>query len=336
MADHMPRSLLPLHRHCDFKTSDPAVVRHHLRTSYDRNIRKVRPLTGSRYFSVSNVFQFGPAGHGSILGSYATTGHEVDGGPQQDFRVLIARTQPLRVRVGRTVREIASAPAIGLCPASEYVIETRGRNLMLRVQGFRIEAVLSPLESDADMEEVRDSHFMDSSVKGLDHLHDFICHIVHYIDQEASGIIDLPAFKAAHDELLVLRAAQVLANAAAPDGRIKTVHNKPLLGRSIEFIQARAGGPVGLVELATYCGASLRTLQILFRRELQCTITQYILKTRLERAHNLLKAAPPGTSITGVALQCGFNHMSQFAQSYRGAFGELPSSTLRRSRWERG
>jgi AraC-like DNA-binding protein len=242
----------------------------------------------------------------------------------------------LRIGVGRNLREIARAPAIGLCPASEYTIECSGHNLMLRVQASRIQAVLALIDPDADMTKIRNKFFLDPSVKGLDILQELICHTVRCIDQEVDGIIDLPAFKAAHDELLVLRAAQVLANAAAPPyDRVATIYNKPLLRRGVEFIKAHADGPIGLADLAHHCGASLRTLQILFRSELHCTITQYTLRIRLERAYNMLKTAPPRTSITGVALQCGFNHLSQFAQSYRGAFGELPSSTLQRSRWER-
>lgn len=333
----MPTSrepLLPLRRYLDFKSSDPAVVLHRLLQISNENITAVRPLKGSHYLSSSNVFRFGEPGHGSILTSYTTTGDEVDGGPQQDFRVVIARTRPLSIRVGGNFREVAAVPAIGLYPASEYMIASSGHNLMLRVQASRIEAVLGLLDPDADMTKVRNRHFMDPSVNGLDILQELITHTLRCIDQEVDGIIDLPAFKAAYDELLVLRAAQVLANAAAPDDRGTAIYDKPLLRRSVEFIDTHAHGPIGLTDLARHCGASLRTLQILFRRELHCTITQYILRTRLERAHSILKTAPPGTSITGVALQCGFNHLSQFAQSYRGAFGELPSSTLRRSRWE--
>jgi AraC-like DNA-binding protein len=225
-------------------------------------------------------------------------------------------------------------PAIGLCPASEYTIESSGHNLMLRVHVSRIEAVLRLLDPDADMTKIRDRHFMDPSIKGLDLLLDLVLHTMRCIDQEVDGIIDLPAFKAAYDELLVLRAAQILANAAASDDRGAGASEKPLLRRSIEYINTRANGPISLTDLAHHCGASLRTLQILFRRELECTITQYILRTRLERAHSILKMASSGTSITAVALQCGFNHLSQFAQSYRSAFGELPSTTLRRGRWE--
>lgn len=333
----MPNSidpLLPLRRYLDFKSGDPAVVLHRLLQISDQNMSALRPLKGERFFSASNVFRFGEPGHGSILTSYTTTGHQVDGGPQKDFRVLIARTRPLRINVGRNLRELAPMPAIGLCPASEYTIESSGHNLMLRVHVSRIEAVLGHLDPDADMTKIRDRHFMDPAIKGLDLLLDLVLHTMRCIDQETDGIIDLPAFKAAYDELLVLRAAQVLANAAASDDRTSTANEKPLLRRSIEFINARANGPIGLTDLAHHCGASLRTLQILFRRELECTITQYILRTRLERAHSILKMATPGTSITAVALQCGFNHLSQFAQSYRSAFGELPSTTLRRGRWE--
>jgi AraC family ethanolamine operon transcriptional activator len=37
-------------------------------------------------------------------------------------------------------------------------------------------------------------------------------------------------------------------------------------------------------------------------------------------------------TVTRVALDWGFEHLSQFARDYRGVYGETPSATLRRTR----
>jgi AraC-like DNA-binding protein len=44
----------------------------------------------------------------------------------------------------------------------------------------------------------------------------------------------------------------------------------------------------------------------------------------------MLQATIQGTSVTQVALRCGFQNTGHFAREFRPAFGELPSETLRR------
>ena len=51
---------------------------------------------------------------------------------------------------------------------------------------------------------------------------------------------------------------------------------------------------------------------------------------RLEAARgSLLAARREGGTVTEIAMQYGFFHLSQFAQDYRKSFGERPSETLR-------
>ncbi len=50
---------------------------------------------------------------------------------------------------------------------------------------------------------------------------------------------------------------------------------------------------------------------------------------RLEAARGSLMAARrEGGTVTEIAMQYGFFHLSQFAQDYRKSFGERPSETL--------
>ena len=56
-------------------------------------------------------------------------------------------------------------------------------------------------------------------------------------------------------------------------------------------------------------------------------------RVRLERARGLLRNPDDTTSVTGIALLCGFSNLGHFANAYRTKFGELPSQTLHRSRF---
>ena len=53
---------------------------------------------------------------------------------------------------------------------------------------------------------------------------------------------------------------------------------------------------------------------------------------RLARARRELLHAGPQATITDVALASGFSQLGRFAGQYRKAFGELPSTTIRRTR----
>jgi AraC family ethanolamine operon transcriptional activator len=56
----------------------------------------------------------------------------------------------------------------------------------------------------------------------------------------------------------------------------------------------------------------------------------YLKTQRLNQVRQQLKACRHHrTTVTDVAIQCGFWHMGQFAKDYRKMFGECPSETLR-------
>jgi transcriptional regulator GlxA family with amidase domain len=47
----------------------------------------------------------------------------------------------------------------------------------------------------------------------------------------------------------------------------------------------------------------------------------------------LLRNARPDATVAQVAAEVGFHQFGRFAAAYRNMFGELPSKTLRGSRW---
>ncbi|MFD1212771.1 AraC family transcriptional regulator [Arthrobacter sp. GCM10027362] len=98
-----------------------------------------------------------------------------------------------------------------------------------------------------------------------------------------------------------------------------------------ELIRAHAHEDLSALDIAQALGLPLRTLQHVVRRELDTTLSAMVRQTRLERCRSALLAADPATaSVTEIALQSGFGHLSRFAASYRAAYGESPSETLRR------
>lgn len=111
------------------------------------------------------------------------------------------------------------------------------------------------------------------------------------------------------------------------DGPPNDVDLAPL--RKIEsWLDEKFCEPIGVEDMAVVAGTTVRAVQNLFRRHRRCTPSQAILQRRLNYARQRLEQAEPHTTVTDVAFDAGFFHLSRFAQRYTRAFGERPSQTL--------
>jgi AraC-like DNA-binding protein len=147
-----------------------------------------------------------------------------------------------------------------------------------------------------------------------------------------SPISRLPsALEAAYDEILLHALTTLLTPALIPDTPRNRVASD-LVRRACEFIRAQASEPIRIVDIAEMLGVSVRHLQAGFRRHLDTTPHRFLRECRLELANTKLISALPGDTVTRIALDCGFAHLSDFAGLYQRRFGEKPSQTFRRTR----
>jgi AraC family ethanolamine operon transcriptional activator len=100
-----------------------------------------------------------------------------------------------------------------------------------------------------------------------------------------------------------------------------------------EYIHARLSEPLPLSELCRHSGLKARTLENGFREVTGLTPIAYIRSLRLNVARRaILDDSTRQRSISDIAMDNGFWHLSQFATDYRKLFGETPTNTRRRSR----
>lgn len=97
----------------------------------------------------------------------------------------------------------------------------------------------------------------------------------------------------------------------------------------LKFIDKNWNKPIYLEEIARQHGVSPRAVQRYFAANGMKPLTKYVKQLRLRHAHQALSAPKARTSVTGVALHCGFQNPGHFSRDYREEFGELPSETLR-------
>jgi AraC-like DNA-binding protein len=96
------------------------------------------------------------------------------------------------------------------------------------------------------------------------------------------------------------------------------------------FIHDHYRETIGLDDLVLAGGVSKRSLHAGFRKYYGVPPMLYLRNVRLDMARLRLTQLGAGdVSVTDVALECGFTHLSKFAAAYKDRFGELPSVTLR-------
>jgi AraC-like DNA-binding protein len=107
--------------------------------------------------------------------------------------------------------------------------------------------------------------------------------------------------------------------------------NRSVVDTVEAFIEANWDKPLDVGELADVANVSVRTLFREFLRAGKSSPAEFAKRVRLQHANSLLRANSNASTVTGVALRCGFQNVGRFARDYSFLFGELPSETLKRA-----
>lgn len=111
--------------------------------------------------------------------------------------------------------------------------------------------------------------------------------------------------------------------------RQKLGHAQPKLSQIVAIMEANLEEPLELEELAQLNEVSVRQLERLFHKYLDCTPSQYYLELRLNRARDLLLRSE--SQVRDIALACGFASPAHFSKCYSRFFGHSPSGERRQS-----
>lgn len=145
-------------------------------------------------------------------------------------------------------------------------------------------------------------------------------------------LLDHPLARLRLEQVLML--TLLLAQPNNYSARLQKTPKKPGPGpiaQAIELIRVRPEHPWTVAGLAAEVAVSVRSLQAGFARTVGQSPMRYLRQVRLERVHDELTQAPPGTTtISQTAARWGFTHLGRFASEYRRTFGELPSAFLTR------
>ncbi|PZO68213.1 MAG: hypothetical protein DI498_00650 [Paracoccus denitrificans] len=100
-----------------------------------------------------------------------------------------------------------------------------------------------------------------------------------------------------------------------------------MLGRAKDFIHAQTDAELSVAAIAQEAGVSVSGLQTLFRQHEGCGVSEYVRRTRLDRAHHGL--LHDGISIDAATRLAGYAHAANFATAFRKRFHVSPRSVGR-------
>jgi AraC-like DNA-binding protein len=99
-----------------------------------------------------------------------------------------------------------------------------------------------------------------------------------------------------------------------------------------EFIYKHLAKPITLEDIANAAGVPSRTLLESFRRFRNVSPIRHLRDVRLDKARTLLLTRGAERRVAEIAAECGFAHLSRFAQDYQARFGENPSKSAARAK----
>jgi AraC-like DNA-binding protein/CheY-like chemotaxis protein len=134
-----------------------------------------------------------------------------------------------------------------------------------------------------------------------------------YLSCAHSPAASLAAFTACLDDLLCYHEIS--------DGAVQL---------AVEVIRLRfADASLTPRTIADAISRRLSSLDVSFRREMGCTLTEHLRNTRLDHAARLL--ASTGRSVKEIWADAGYNHASNFAHDFKRRFGSTPRAFRARS-----
>jgi transcriptional regulator GlxA family with amidase domain len=104
--------------------------------------------------------------------------------------------------------------------------------------------------------------------------------------------------------------------------------------RAEEYIETHWNEPITIASLARATAASARSIFFHFKNSRGQSPMSFVKQVRLEHAREMLQHSRVSHSVTEVAVDCGFGNLGHFAGDYFKRFGERPSDTLKRRKYE--
>lgn len=294
-------------------------------------------LVDSRIQKVESESDFGLHLNQASVGGSAlwcighNTGYAIDCGDIEDLDSVI-------FSVGQSSSSTLNGQGIDL--SKDAAIITRRSNLKHQRGAGSIELALQSsmanvekrLQESLDRVISKELCFVDSVSLGSDigaHGANTIHYLINSIDSNPTLLDN--ALISANFEDLILGVILALPNNYSEElsRPSKNLAVPAKIKLAEEYMEANAHLPITLTDVISYVGCSRKAFYSNFRRFREYTPLEYLANTRLKLAHERLSNPVQGDTVTSIAYDSGFSHISRFSESYCKRYGVKPSATLR-------
>lgn len=148
------------------------------------------------------------------------------------------------------------------------------------------------------------------------------------------NVYDFPHLRNAEDSAESLRSVHLLKQwmFSVMDDYYAVLSNKPpqfsnVIEDTIQFILTRFDEDLSREEIAEHVHLNSAYLSRLFKKETGLSLSDYILKVRIDKAKVLLRE--PNNKISKIAESVGYNHFSHFAKMFKKLVGQSPQEYRR-------
>lgn len=104
--------------------------------------------------------------------------------------------------------------------------------------------------------------------------------------------------------------------------------------RAEQYIESHWDQPITIEILARATAASARSIFQHFKSCRGQSPMSFLKQLRLQHAREMLERTDLNRSVTDTAIACGFGNLGHFAGAYFERYGERPSETLKRGKFE--
>lgn len=130
----------------------------------------------------------------------------------------------------------------------------------------------------------------------------------------------------------LLVSAAELVTTPARTARLERARRHAAVELARRYIHEHLADPIQLADLCSNTHLQARSLEYGFQEVVRLSPMRYVRMLRLgEVRRQILEGAAVRRSISEIALDAGFSHLSQFAVDYKKVFAETPSETRQRT-----
>lgn len=322
--------MLPLSRYAALRSTDRALAERAIRVRHPGMYDFV--THGPDDWSIAiNAVDLGRCKISVVETGACSLSHRLDG----VIRLFLPLSHGLALASRGAWRSVTAGQLVlGPMGQLDCSFSSEQRSLIVALPQKALQEILAEFEWQGDLAQRLDQLFL-ADGEGVDPIARHLLGLIRALEQAPEAAGPKKRFFAAHDELLLLQIARVVAAEEQKDDKEKDARSTTsatYLSRALDFMHAHLFEEIGPTAVARAAGCSLRNLQLLFQRDFGETISGRLRHLRLEAARQRLAHPQEQDTITTIATDCGFSHLSDFARHYRQQFGELPSVTLARMR----